>query len=286
MCLASASKDFPHWTILSKDTAANAALDSMTAGRPILALDFDGVLCDSTEECVVTAWNGWLAHSGQAQSIRTPEEVPDPYRTALRTQRCYVKTGGEYYVVLQSVLEGRSISTQAEYTETLAAFRPRLKPYEACFFSARDQMRKQEESHWFDLHRVYPGIPEKLRQLFEEWEIFVVTGKDRSAVQAFFKKFQVPLDASSIFDKDAGHDKLAVLKTLAASRGRALSQLRFIDDNIQHLLPVYKAGCRGYLAGWGYHTDEHLLLASQENVPILQLSNWDLEIKNPLSHGI
>ena len=31
----------------------------MNKNRKIVVFDFDGVVCDSTDECMVTSWNAW-----------------------------------------------------------------------------------------------------------------------------------------------------------------------------------------------------------------------------------
>src|SRR5689334_25432393 len=69
--------------------------------QPIVVLDFDGVVCDSTEECIVTAWNAWQAHSGKNERVRTSVEVPEPFRDAIRKHRSYVRTAGEYLLLIE-----------------------------------------------------------------------------------------------------------------------------------------------------------------------------------------
>ena len=97
------------------------------------------------------------------------------------------------------------------------------------------------------------------------------------------------LDRSRIYDKDAAHDKLEAVRRAARETGCPIDRITFIDDNIIHLLPAQKAGCRVFMAGWGYHTDEHLEIARANAVPILNLENWDDEVRRVIGtkrHGV
>jgi len=241
---------------------------------PLLAFDFDGVLCDSTEECIVSAWNAWLQIKGQEGFVMNPQEVPEPYQSEIRRLRSHVRTGGEYGVLLQALEDHRDIRTRAGYEESVNTYRSVIKPFSELFFTARDRMRNKDERHWLDLHTVYPGIPERLRELWSKFRIFVVTGKDRDAVKLFFKTFDLLLADDRIYDKDAGHDKLGAICKVAAQCNQPIQTLTFIDDNITHLIPVHEAGCRVFLAEWGYHTDEDLDIARSHGVPVLKLDTW------------
>lgn len=251
----------------------------MKEARPVLALDFDGVLCDSTEECIVTAWNGWLSYQGKHGFFWDPREVPEPYQSCIRRFRGYVRTGGEYLVLIRAAEKGWPIHSQREYEEAVSSVGSETRNYEKAFFTARDKMRLEDESRWFDLHLVYNGVPEKLQRLWSEFDVIVVTGKDSEAVQTFLRSFRLSPDPGRIYDKDAAHDKLEAIRRAASETGRPLEQITLLDDNIVHLLPVQKAGSRVFMAGWGYHTDEHLETAKANKVPVVSLENWDGEIR-------
>ena len=242
--------------------------------RPILVMDFDGVICDSTEECVVTAWNAWTVRSGHPGHVRTPAEVPEPFRSTLRQYRSYVRTAGEYLILLEVARTGRRIDSQADYERLFEEFKSELSDFARLFFSARDQLRTEDEDHWLDLHLVYEGIPTNLRTLSEAFDFYVVTGKDARSVQTFFDRFGLRVSPSHVYDKDVAHDKLSAICMIAASAGQPLGSAYFLDDNVYHLLPAHRAGCHAYMASWGYHTPEQLQFAHQESIPVLELSNW------------
>jgi phosphoglycolate phosphatase-like HAD superfamily hydrolase len=245
-----------------------------SATAPILAIDFDGVICDSTEECVVTAWNAWNLYINKTIQVTTPDQVPNPFRSALRAHRNYVRTAGEYLILLEAALSGKYIRSQRDYDNLFEQFDNSISAFAKLFFSARSRLRSQDEKHWLNLHSVYTGIPMALAQLWKTFDVSIVTGKDASSVQTFFKLFGLPIPSSRVFDKDVAHDKLAAIRMIAANEGQPLNSTFFVDDNIHHLVPAHEAGCHAYLAGWGYHTDEQLELARRLSIPILSLEGW------------
>ena len=249
--------------------------------RSILVVDFDGVICDSTEECVVTAWN---AYSNEQGMVRFANEVPEPFQSMLRTHRNYVRTAGEYLLLIEAARCGRTIGSQADYDRLFEEFPAGIQRYAAAFFAAREVLRREDESHWLSLHTIYPGIPVNLRRLWDLFDLFVVTGKDWQSVRMFFDGFDLPIERSRVYDKDAAHDKLEAIRIIAGNAGQPLTSTVFVDDNIYHLLPPHEAGCSAFMAGWGYHTNDQIQLAKQRSIPILELETWaDLLLERKVS---
>lgn len=243
------------------------------AHKPILILDFDGVICDSTDECIVTAWNAWMTHSGWRRSVRTVSEVPEPYRSGLRHMRSFVRTPGEYFVLIDTLRHNDSILSEEDYQRLLVFYAQQIQPFGALFLEARKRLRLEDEAHWVSLHQVYPGIEESLHRVWGTFLPFIVSSKDRASISVFFERFDVPLRNDQIFDQQAT-DKLAVIRTIASHRRRTLSDTVVIDDNVHHLIPVQEAGAHAMMAGWGYHTDEQIELAETHRVPIVTLETW------------
>jgi phosphoglycolate phosphatase-like HAD superfamily hydrolase len=246
----------------------------MSGRRPILLLDFDGVICDSTEECAVAAWNAWLAHRGRDGFVRDAAEVPEPYLGTLRRLRKFVRTAGEYYVPLTAAESGREVEGRREFDRLSRRDRRQVSAFAERVFAARARLRREDEAHWIDLHRLYPGIAAQVRRVWPQLEPFLVTGKDRETVTVFFRRFGVELPGERIYDRDAGHDKLGVARRIAGRLGRGLAEMTALDDNVHHLLPLKRAGCRVLMAEWGYHTEEDLRLAEEQGVRRVGLEDW------------
>jgi len=232
---------------------------------PILVLDFDGVIVDSTEECAVVAWNAWLKHNQWPGGVRSPGEIPDALLDRFRRLRNYVKTAGEYLVVFESEKDDVPVESQSDY-DRLIAEADGVDEFAGLVFSERESLRRREPGHWAGLHTIYEGVGEQLKKVWDRFDVYVVTGKDKETVLSFYGTLGLPLREDHVFDKDAGKHKLRAVKALAAGRGAPLSMVVFVDDNVVHLMPLKRAGCHVLMAAWGYHTDEHLEVAARENI--------------------
>ena len=241
---------------------------------PILILDFDGVICDTTEECLVAAWNAWLGYTGREGWVTAPEQLPAIAGEQLRTLRPYVRTAGEYLVLLQALEAGTAVKSQADFERCGERFGAALAGKAERFFAARARHRREAPRQWLALHRVYPGIAAALPPLLARFDAYMVTGKDGETVRILLEASDLTFPADRIFDREAGRDKLAHVRAIARRRHCPLDQVWMVDDNVIHLLPVQAAGAHVLLAGWGYHTPEHLALARRERVPVVSLEEW------------
>ena len=133
----------------------------MTSTRPIVVMDFDGVICDSTEECVVAAWNAWV-RGGREDFVAWPdEELPGAIlQWAARPALNFVRTAGEYLVLLDSRTgDGQPIGGEAEYDQRVAGRLDQVQAFAPLLFAARQHLRSATRRTWLNLHTIYPGVP-------------------------------------------------------------------------------------------------------------------------------
>ena len=56
----------------------------MSEEKKILVLDFDGVVCDSTDECMVSSWNAWEKWNSGAQFRTSLSEFTEEEKRVFR----------------------------------------------------------------------------------------------------------------------------------------------------------------------------------------------------------
>ena len=66
-----------------------------------VVFDFDGVVCDSTNECMVTAWNTWERWNKRDGFRRSLDEFTQSEIETFRPLRPYVRGAGEYYILMR-----------------------------------------------------------------------------------------------------------------------------------------------------------------------------------------
>ena len=71
----------------------------MEKRKEIIAFDVDGVIFDSTEECLVIAWNAHQELIGKDEKISHPSEAKEDYDLKFRSIRNYVRSMDEYLVI-------------------------------------------------------------------------------------------------------------------------------------------------------------------------------------------
>jgi phosphoglycolate phosphatase-like HAD superfamily hydrolase len=222
----------------------------------ILALDFDGVLCDGMAEYFGSAWRAW-------RRLR-PSVAPDPPRGLLdrfaRT-RPVIEHGWEMPLLIMALLAGVS------ETEILERWRPDAllgelgcsrREVAAVLDGVRDEWIAADETDWLDHHRFYPGTIERLKRLGGgPTRVVVITTKEGRFAQKLLTRHGVDLGAENVYGKEADRPKPAILTELAAPRSQA-RRLWFVEDRLKTLEAVKTTPGLDdvglFLAGWGYNT--------------------------------
>ncbi|MEO0851962.1 MAG: HAD family hydrolase [Cyanobacteria bacterium J06648_11] len=231
-------------------------------GRPeLLALDFDGVLCNGLREYFQTAWRAYA-------QIWSPGESEPPAGLADRFYRLrpVIETGWEMPVLLRSLLSGTDdaaiLTDWLGVSQSLVA-REQLDPVTLAraVDGARDAWLERDVEGWLALHDFFPGAIEFLEQLERDrlpWVI--VTTKESRFVRQLLADCGLDLCGDRLFGKDVGRPKFETLEKLVAERGVASDRLWFVEDRLPALLAASArpklAGIKLFLAEWGYTTDE------------------------------
>ena len=247
----------------------------------ILALDFDGVLCDGMREYFETSRRTY-------RKVWSDEEVPDetlfPTFQALRP---VIMTGWEMPLLLRAIVQARSESSLLQHWE---AVRDELvtsgKLHGEALVSqlahTLDEVRRDwiatDRRDWLERHVPYCALDDVRRLLAEPEQAVLVTTKEGEFAAQILEHWGIHL--ADIQGKEAGTHKCENLRTLiadyTAAHGRR-PRLWFVEDRLETLRHVTihpdLADVGLFLAVWGYNTPE--MQASVENDERIQL--LDLE---------
>jgi len=248
----------------------------------ILALDFDGVICDGLIEYFQTAWRAYCRIWHPADETPPAALAPPFYRL-----RPVVETGWEMPVVLRSLLTG---TTEAEILDNWAAIaqteiaKDGLTPAElsAAVDGIRDQWIATDLSDWLSQHRFYPGIIEQLRTvLISDTSIVIITTKEGRFVRQLLQQQGLDLADSQIFGKEVRQPKAQTLRDLMQKFGNQTNPLSiwFIEDRLKTLQVVKTQPdlmpIKLFLADWGYNTEPERETARQdERITLLSLEQF------------
>jgi phosphoglycolate phosphatase-like HAD superfamily hydrolase len=241
---------------------------------PVLALDFDGVLCDSVDETAATGWRaGALIWDDMAPLERPPSALLAGYRQV----RPVVETGYEAVLLMRLLYDGEApetlLGTFAERAPAVMARAGRdVDALKALFGATRDRWLATAADEWLASSPLYPGIAAWMRSLPPTSAWYVVTTKERRFVARLLAYNGVPVAADRIFGLEYGKPKEAVLQELIARHpGHPVC---FVEDRLatlkRCLADAKLAGVALRLAGWGYNTE-----VDRREAAVLKIPVWE-----------
>jgi len=253
----------------------------MTANTPtILALDFDGVVCDGLIEYFETAWRTycqiWLSPSS------TPPEdlAPKFYRL-----RPVIETGWEMPVLIRALLLG--IPEEQIWQEWGVIAQRLLQESDLTAVDVgkkldkvRDDWIIEDLEGWLSLHRFYPGVVERLRSLVgSPVQLMIVTTKEGRFVSQLLQRQGVQLSEQLIIGKESQRPKYEILRELIDITAEIPVSIWFVEDRLKTLQLVQQQAdlnsVRLYLADWGYNTAAERELADHNpRIQLLSLSQF------------
>jgi phosphoglycolate phosphatase-like HAD superfamily hydrolase len=245
----------------------------MNKNRKIVVFDFDGVVCDSTDECMVTSWNAWEKWNERDAFRTNLREFNEKDRLSFRKVRPRVRGAGEYYILRRALSEGLRIDNQEEYDQLEEKWKDKIEPFKVVFFKAREKLREIDLEGWIGLHPVFDGVIESMKTLNRQSRLYIATLKDAESVKLILGKQGLKIADENLLDQSKIKTKLQALDIFRKRIGCDKVDMIFIDDNVTHLLEPNNAGYSVFLTTWGYTMNEYLHIAKTENIPIMDKYN-------------
>jgi phosphoglycolate phosphatase-like HAD superfamily hydrolase len=253
----------------------------MTASSPkILALDFDGVICDGLIEYFEVAWRAYC-------QIWSPANDTPPDDLALRFYRLrpVIETGWEMPVLIKALIddipEDKILQEWANITpQILSTDKLQSKEIAIKLDSLRDEWIATDLDGWLSLHKFYPGVVEKLKVTIDSAvKLYIVTTKEGRFVQQLLQREGVDLPPTAIFGKEIKRPKYETLRELITGADIQPGNLWFIEDRLKTLELVQQQtdlkDVKLFLGDWGYNTQPERK-AAQDNprIKLLSLSQF------------
>jgi phosphoglycolate phosphatase-like HAD superfamily hydrolase len=253
----------------------------------ILALDFDGVLCDGLIEYFQTAWRTYC-QIWSPSSLTPPDDMaPIFYRL-----RPVIEVGWEMPVLIRALVlaipeekilhDWPSVAQQILLEGNLSAGDIGVK-----LDSLRDEWIETDLETWLGLHRFYPGVVEKMRSLLADSSVqpIIVTTKEGRFVRQLLQQQQIEMRDEWIIGKECKRPKHQILRELIEASNNYPVSLWFIEDRLKTLQSVQQQPdlnqVKLYLADWGYNTAiVRESVRTDERIKLLSLSQFAQDLDN------
>ena len=247
----------------------------------ILALDFDGVVCDGLKE--------YFASTQKAYQQIWSEKASDDLAPSFYRLRPVIETGWEMPILLRALASGVS---EADILADFAQIAQKIVQGEGLEKQAvvnqldgvRDKWIKSDFDAWLALHRFYPGVIEQLGKIItSQVKLYIVTTKEGRFARQLLQQQGINLPAEQIIGKESKRPKyetLRIIRDLHQKPGLQLG-LTFVEDRLKALQQVAQQPdldfVQLFLADWGYNLESDRLFAAQDSrINLLSLDNWEL----------
>ncbi len=222
------------------------------SGWPLLVLDFDGVICDSIDECFVSSWIAY--HTLYKNHL--PPHVSVMLKKDFARLRPFIRSG-EDYVLIQEILQSDvRVADQAAFDALrLEAGHEKRDRFKELFNQARTDLLAKDRQFWLSLNRIYPHMLAAFAHLPRKAPVHILSTKAPEFIAEILEYAQIRIPRDRILQSPLDR-KLPIVEELRSTEGceRAI----FIDDQIDYLLGSRFPRIEAYLASWGYVKEEWL----------------------------
>ena len=240
---------------------------SVYAGPMAVALDFDGVVCDSVGESSLSAWRHGTELWPEIFATERADRDRDRVLDALRAVRPVVETGYENTTLARALLENLPGYSVEEILDDWDALSPKLMErwnlergtMVEAFGRVRDEWIRDDFDGWLAPNALYPGVAEAVLAAQEraDADVKIVTTKQgRFALAILAKMGGVVVEDEDMYSTTvSGIPKTDVLRTLGVDGN---PRKIFVEDKLSTLEKVCKCDDLDdwelFLVDWGYNT--------------------------------
>jgi phosphoglycolate phosphatase-like HAD superfamily hydrolase len=259
----------------------------------VLALDFDGVICDSAVECFAIATRTYLDLRPDSPVVEVLGQLGGS------TKELAERIGGSS--AYRDFLELLPLGNRAEDFGVALALRERgcevldqaaydrerdqqdgdfLREFHRRFYENRHALLESDPDGWTALMSPYGKFVEILKSRVGEQQYAIATSKDRRSVERLLAAYDLaPLfPEGRVLDKEAGANKAFHLKELMRRTGCRPEEATFVDDKVNHLDKVAPLGVRCALAAWGYNAERERELAFERGYRVCSLDDVERQL--------
>ena len=218
----------------------------------VLAIDFDGVICDSRDECLITAYISYQSLLGKKKELVNLEDFDRDFVSRFRKLRYLVRHANDFWLLIHLLLAGTERIELSEFNTLKEKHRDVLTKYKPVFYETRNYFRSLDIERWTNLHRPYSEFQTGWIAIREGFKVYVVTSKDLASVQHFSKLWNLEIATEKIWSNEKQSSKAQAVHNIMEESNVSSNQLFFIDDHPDNLIDVMKTGATCFWATWGY----------------------------------
>ena len=127
--------------------------------KKLLIFDFDGVIVNSIDECLLTSYNAFQKFENNGVSLTDDlSDIAPEYHKYFNLYRKFVRPAAEYYLLHRGYTDNIEIIDSKSYHELLILHKDKLPHYQKEFFNERNRLRFIDKEKWISLHNIYKHL--------------------------------------------------------------------------------------------------------------------------------
>ncbi len=248
-------------------------------GNRILALDFDGVIVNSIEECYVSGYNAYQKYVNNSSRIYNKSEINPENFQQFKQLRNFINFSKDYVFILSALDSGEDINNQINFDAFIEKNDHLSENFSQIFHLARMNLFTNHFSTWLDLNPLYSGLRSLLLHPPPNLTIYIISTKRSEFIIAIMDRNGVIINPNKIlFATEKFTKKMAIEKILKEEHIKT-HDCFFIDDQLKNVIDVAKTGINSILALWGYTGDQQKEKARSRELSAMELSDFQAAFK-------
>lgn len=234
-------------------------------GKIGIALDVDGTMFDTNPACYQRACDAW-GKQYHGNNFPLTYEQFDSFRPMVTRAEDYFS-----FTFMMIDHDGKLPANARELNEKSYRGYAECEPLKKLFYDSRREKMADDRAGWCAENPVYGGVQEMMDQLGNtDWKIFIVTSKDKDAVQSLLTHYNLGGNIGEIYDKDVGK-RLAQFTKASGELGIEIANIIPYDDLLAQLLAARSLGMTPVGAPQGYGIEKEM---KENGFPLA----WPLEL--------
>ncbi len=226
----------------------------------ILAIDFDGVIMDGINECMLVTWNVFNKNQHSDFSEKKLQGIPLKFKESFTHLRNFVRHDGHFIVAFFN--KNEKIIDMKIFNEIFESIPETTREeFKTNFISYRSAVREIYNSYWISLHKELINLQDIIKLNID---IRIVSGKDTESILKLLYIKNINIPPKNIHGRML--NKEIILSQLKTEADREKKELVYIDDNINNVIDIRNLNINSLWAFWGFHTEEQIDDAKKLNI--------------------